>query len=66
VSGVVFFNPIVAETLLMFGQTAQLYACTYMGLDSGLQPIEVRKINIFKTHLLSKKKSHFHHSSVVC
>ncbi|XP_064640542.1 L-fucose kinase-like [Lineus longissimus] len=41
VSGVVFFNPTVAETLVMFGQTAQLYACTYMGLDSGLQPIEL-------------------------
>ncbi|XP_074644571.1 L-fucose kinase-like [Tubulanus polymorphus] len=41
VCGVVYFSPLIAETLLKFHTQSQLYACTYVGVDSGVKPIEL-------------------------
>lgn len=41
VSGVVFFSVETAEHLLATHVSPPLDACTYMGLDSGAQPVQV-------------------------
>ncbi|RXM34628.1 L-fucose kinase [Acipenser ruthenus] len=41
VSGIVFFSREVAERLLQTHVTPPLDACTYLGLDSGAQPIQL-------------------------
>ena len=41
VSGLLYFSPSAADRLLAFHVTPPLDACTYMGLDSGAQPIQV-------------------------
>lgn len=43
VSGVVFFSVETAEHLLATHVSPPLDACTYMGLDSGAQPVQVTK-----------------------
>lgn len=43
VSGVVFFSVETAERLLATHVSPPLDACTYMGLDSGAQPVQVTK-----------------------
>lgn len=43
VSGVVFFSVETAEHLLATHVNPPLDACTYMGLDSGAQPVQVTK-----------------------
>lgn len=43
VSGVVFFSVETAEHLLATHVSPPLDACTYMGLDSGAQPVKVTK-----------------------
>lgn len=41
VSGVVYINIPVAEKILSFHVYAPLDACTYYGLDTGAEPIQV-------------------------
>lgn len=43
VSGVVFFSVETAEHLLATHVSPPLDACTYMGLDSGAEPVQVTK-----------------------
>ncbi len=42
VSGPVFFSRTVAEKLLQTHVTSPLDGCTYLGMDSGALPIEVK------------------------
>lgn len=47
VSGVVYFNFEVAQTLYSLLLYSPLEACSYMGIDSGASPIYVTNINHF-------------------
>lgn len=42
ISGVMFFNTKMAEKMISFHTMPPLDACTYMGLDTGSTPIEVK------------------------
>lgn len=44
VSGVVYLSLAVANTLLALHTISPLDACTYLGYDSGVAPIQVKKI----------------------
>ncbi|MGH0118427.1 UNVERIFIED_CONTAM: hypothetical protein FKN15_023363 [Acipenser sinensis] len=54
VSGIVFFSREVAERLLQTHVTPPLDACTYLGLDSGAQPIQVSGIVFFSREVAER------------